>query len=404
MGILDGCHCNRSFEATNRPVSIKPEVSRTSVGEVHVLLCALDYKGTKAPLTATIDGKNFHEFCKACGVKDIEELYDNQATKENVRKKVKEIATRVQEDDYFVFFYAGHGTQMEDIDGDEKDDGMDEALCFVGPDGQLELKYFMSDDEFAPLISGAFHPRCRVIIIYDCCHSGTMADLQNDCWQDRAAVSLSGCKDSQTSGDTGKGGIFTHSLLLAVDDLVTAQTDPKEITCALVYNATLNADDKVFQAVQTISVKTPRHVKPNSVLWPLLPKETSNWHSPLRSSVQQMATMVKKPSAPGTASSTDLAEEHLGKMTELIQHYQGHAGQFGQGSFMAAHGLSPQVIAHILENPQGLLAAHGPSQASNLTDELPQYQGWLTSHFWGSDYRADKEGQAATGGHQCVLQ
>jgi uncharacterized caspase-like protein len=63
-------------------------------------------------------------------------LYDTQATKEQVLAQIGDVASRCQAGDYFMFYYAGHGTQVPDIDGDE-DDGKDEALCLVDANGKL---------------------------------------------------------------------------------------------------------------------------------------------------------------------------------------------------------------------------------------------------------------------------
>merc|ERR1719327_2589280 len=75
------------------------------------------------------------------------------------------------------------------------------------------------DDVFADVVTSSLDESVRILILTDCCHSGSIADLDNECWHGRQAVSITGCLDEQTSGDIGRGGIFTHSMLMAVSNL-----------------------------------------------------------------------------------------------------------------------------------------------------------------------------------------
>jgi len=72
----------------------------------------------------------------------------------------------------FCFFqYSGHGTEVKDKSGDEKD-GFDEALC------PLDGGVIIDDWVFANFIK-VFEkqPKTRVFALFDCCHSGTCMDL-----------------------------------------------------------------------------------------------------------------------------------------------------------------------------------------------------------------------------------
>jgi hypothetical protein len=70
--------------------------------------------------------------------------------------------------DIFLMTYSGHGGQVPDFSGDEAleraDDFQDETLCLF--DGQL------IDDELYALWAG-FPADSRVLVISDCCHSGS---------------------------------------------------------------------------------------------------------------------------------------------------------------------------------------------------------------------------------------
>lgn len=73
--------------------------------------------------------------------------------------------------DEIVLQYAGHGTQLKDLDGDEADGdtpGQDEALCPLDfADGA-----FLIDDDIGALIDRVV-PGVRLTIFMDCCHSGS---------------------------------------------------------------------------------------------------------------------------------------------------------------------------------------------------------------------------------------
>merc|ERR550532_218698 len=106
----------------------------------------------------------------------------------------------------------------------------------------------MVDDDFSELLTGAFEEEVKIIILTDCCHSGTIADFETGDWTNRQAVSITGCLDDQTSGDIGKGGIFTHSMLLAIGALKDDGEDSYSV--AKLYNRTIEKDDEVFASKQ----------------------------------------------------------------------------------------------------------------------------------------------------------
>mmetsp|Transcript_49444 Transcript_49444/g.127600 ORF Transcript_49444/g.127600 Transcript_49444/m.127600 type:complete len:363 (-) Transcript_49444:216-1304(-) len=332
-----------SFKARNVAVDGSNAFDREvpDPSQVHLLICALDYKGTSCPLTCTLDGNNMQALARACGVQDMEVMYDNQCTKENVAERIRQMAQRCSDDDYFIFYYSGHGTSMEDEDGDEED-GKDEALCFVGPQGQLSGDYFMSDDDFAELLTEEIPESTRIIIMTDCCHSGTIGDLDKECWEGREVVSMSGCTDSQTSGDIGKGGIFTHSLLLAIEKITKSGTD--EFSVGLLYNATVHEDDKVFKSAQDIQLESPPGFMPNQMAWPLVPR--GEYRSPL-SQVTEAAA-----SSPGGGGGGG-GDGPMGGKIDLAQ-------ILAQNPQLAAQlGIKPEMIP-FMQGLGGQMLEHGP--------------------------------------------
>jgi len=276
-----------ALASTNEPVAGAANYSRSAPansgdGDVHLLIFALDYKRTSNPLTCSMDGRNMETLARACGIADIVSMYDEQCTKENVLRAIEEVGGRCGSDDYFVIYYSGHGTSVDDEDGDE-DDGKDEAFCFVDEAGQISAGSLLIDDDFAEAVVSATEEDVRIIVLTDCCHSGTIADLDKDEWENREVISIAGCLDSETSGDMGRGGIFTHSLLLAIDQLQDAGTT--DYAVGMLYNATLDNDNKVFNSAQNITIQSSKAVKPDKMAWPLIP--SAEYQAPLtKASVQ----------------------------------------------------------------------------------------------------------------------
>lgn len=242
--------------------------------EVYMVCIALDYPGTGNELTCTKDGDNMMELWQACGLpaQNVKKLFNNDGNKEAVYQAVQELGSRCKAGDYFIFYYSGHGTSVPDKDGDEED-GKDEAFCLVTPDGKLDYEGFMTDDEFADLMTDQSNipEGVKIIVLSDCCHSGTISDFDSDDWGSIVACSMSGCEDSQTSGDTGNGGIFTHSLLMAIDDYCSSGQEGYSV--GQLYNKTLEYDDSVFDSAQDITC-APSNALGNvsAMAWPLVPE------------------------------------------------------------------------------------------------------------------------------------
>lgn len=279
--------CNKAskelgLRKVNEVVNAEPNISGCTwtpgSGQVRVLMTCLDYKETEQPLTATADGKNIKVLLDACGVTDITYLENLECTKDNVGDALEAVIDACEEGDFFIYYYSGHGTQVPDKDGDEAD-GKDEALCLVdGDTGQIGYDTVMIDDDFCDIVTTALaeKPWLPSLIITDCCHSGTIADTTDADWDGLQVVALSGCTDEQTSGDTGKGGIMTASLLYAIDQL---QDEGKtDYTVAELYNYTLDNDDLEFASAQDISISASPNFAPNMMPWPLIPKK--EWSAP----------------------------------------------------------------------------------------------------------------------------
>mmetsp|Transcript_88278 Transcript_88278/g.189524 ORF Transcript_88278/g.189524 Transcript_88278/m.189524 type:complete len:441 (+) Transcript_88278:83-1405(+) len=230
-------------------------------GTVRMLVCALDYRSKKETLNATNDARNMTNLAKACGVTDITTLLDERCTKKAFIETLSKVASKCTEDDFFIFYFAGHGTKQTDVDGDEAD-GKDEA--FVCHNDELLL-----DDEFSAVLLKNLHKDARLLVLTDCCCSGTIADLDRAEWANRHAIAISGCKDEQSADETDKGGIFTHSMLLAADKL--GDCGEQEQSVGMFYNATVKCCATVFDTQQDIVIHTAPGFKESELAWPFIP-------------------------------------------------------------------------------------------------------------------------------------
>ena len=147
-------------------------------------------------------------------------LLDDYATHGNIKSNIARIAKRLKAGDIFLLTYSGHGMQVLDVDGDEKD-GKDETWILY--DQQ------MLDDELHNLWS-LFKAGVRIVVISDSCHSGTVArsnsvsknriDQENLDTIKASGILIASSQDSQVSWEsaTSESGEFTSALLKVWDD------------------------------------------------------------------------------------------------------------------------------------------------------------------------------------------
>ncbi len=104
---------------------------------------------------------------------DVTVLLDGLATHAAVTGAFRSLAQASGPDDVLIVYFAGHGSQLPDDDGDEPD-GLDETLVPFdaqppdGPPGDIR------DDELAAIIAEANRHTRHVQLYFDCCSSGTV--------------------------------------------------------------------------------------------------------------------------------------------------------------------------------------------------------------------------------------
>mmetsp|Transcript_106408 Transcript_106408/g.200372 ORF Transcript_106408/g.200372 Transcript_106408/m.200372 type:complete len:459 (-) Transcript_106408:55-1431(-) len=251
---------------------ISRPVTRSLGGTTHLLICALDYKSgvPKCPLTCTHDGKNMYALAQASGITDIEYMQNEQCSKEAMIAALIRTAKKCSPGDTFLFFFAGHGMGSTDYDGDEPDGKDENYVCDFSGQQMNPDKHFLSDDDFAKILTSNIDKAVDIFVVSDCCHSGSMCDFNRMCWNGFNAVSISGCRDSQTSGDTGKGGICTHSIMLAVEQLQKEGNASYDLS--KLYRKTVYFDDTMMNSAQDIQFDSAPGTDPKAMTWPLIPK------------------------------------------------------------------------------------------------------------------------------------
>lgn len=100
---------------------------------------------------------------------NIQMVRDEAATREGVLAGLNRIVTEAGPNDVVYIHYSGHGSQVEDLNGDEPDDHLDETI--VPADGRTEGVPDITDDELDEILSRL--KTSQAVVVLDSCHSGT---------------------------------------------------------------------------------------------------------------------------------------------------------------------------------------------------------------------------------------
>jgi len=214
------------------------------------LAIGISYQGTKiSPLSGTVgDSLNIAKFMAKFGYA-MTLINDQQFTrtsaqypsKSNIIYWINKMLRDAKDGDELFIGYAGHGTQMAfNPANTEEVDGRDESI--IPADYSFTDSSALIDDEIQRLLSNNLitKPNCKVFMLFDCCHSGTAADLRYtynysgptsdfvfvDAKADNAfkakTILLSGCKDEEVSWETminltggakSRQGVMTSSFI-----------------------------------------------------------------------------------------------------------------------------------------------------------------------------------------------
>ena len=256
-------------------------------------LCGINYIGTNSSLNGCInDITNINNFLvKNCGYdsKNIRIMTDDpksttKPTRANMEAGISWLANNCASGDTLIFYYSGHGSHIKDTNNDESD-GRDNVLVPL----DYTTKGVITDDWLFLNLGSRLPAGVTLWCFTDCCHSGTMMDLQYNfkCdsvykpgplkagvkynsvdWTNQFGMTserskltsadvflFSGCLDAQTSADATirnqAQGAFTACLLEFIQSNCTRAPDGsirfnsgskklsdmlKEINCRLVIN------------------------------------------------------------------------------------------------------------------------------------------------------------------------
>ncbi len=127
------------------------------------------YAGWEGPLAACEnDARDMAALAAAQGFGEAAVLLTAQATSEAVLRYLQEAADALRSGDHLVVSFSGHGGQVQDVDADEAGDQLDETWCV--------FDRMLLDDELHAAWA-RFRAGVRILLVSDCCHSGTIARL-----------------------------------------------------------------------------------------------------------------------------------------------------------------------------------------------------------------------------------
>jgi len=196
------------------------------------LLIGINYRGTSSELNGCVnDVINMRKYIRKYYKNDIRNsnihtLTDDtikKPTHRNILREMDWLVSNISSGDCLFLHYSGHGSYVRDQDGDEED-GCDETLVPL----DYKKRGLITDDYIRRRLLSGLPKGVRLFCIFDCCHSGTMLDLRfkylvnNNSYQTIkyhqypsskcSVVTISGCKDSQSSADTREEGQYQGAL------------------------------------------------------------------------------------------------------------------------------------------------------------------------------------------------
>ncbi len=147
---------------------------------IYALLVGIDaYLSPVSPLQGCVnDIKSFQEYLSARVDRDnyqlhVKTLFDREATRQNVIDGFRQHLARAGSEDVAVFYYAGHGAQEKSPPEfwTLEPDRLDETLvCY---DSRNPGGWDLADKELGKLIAEVAEKDPHLLVILDCCHSGS---------------------------------------------------------------------------------------------------------------------------------------------------------------------------------------------------------------------------------------
>ncbi|MFC2112840.1 caspase domain-containing protein, partial [Bacteroidota bacterium] len=153
---------------------------------------------------------------------EVRTLYDREATRENILAALEELSQKARPEDVFVFYYAGHGSMV------------DNTFYFIPTENVSLYQQERLVDE--SIEAGAMQEKfsnisaLKQVVLLDACQSGGSAEIlaQRGAMEEKAMAQLSrssgvhvmaaaGSEQYATEVESLGHGLFTYTLLEAID-------------------------------------------------------------------------------------------------------------------------------------------------------------------------------------------
>lgn len=158
-------------QAANLPTAPPTEPFAAPATGRRIAVCVGINAYDSAPLSGCVaDAKRWKGTLEGLGF-STRLVTDKDATRKRMLDELRELITTSRAGDSLVFQYSGHGTQVDDLNGDEAvgdTPGRDEAMCPV----DYEAGRFLIDDDIAVEVA-KLPADVKLSFLLDCCHSGT---------------------------------------------------------------------------------------------------------------------------------------------------------------------------------------------------------------------------------------
>ena len=212
----------------------------------YAVICGIaDYQGVENDLWFTTNSaRSVYQILVESGnweERNITMLLDSSATKAAIQSAIQNMATRLDSDDVFLFYFSGHGTAGPEIEPFDELDGYDEYLATydlaeVGSEEYINFQDLLRDDELGGWLEEL--PTDDYIVILDSCFSGGTIDgfsvlglgnnvpEQGDGFaedllriaQGQSPIALTACDEDEVAYESSElgHGVFTYYLLDAM--------------------------------------------------------------------------------------------------------------------------------------------------------------------------------------------
>nr|MBS0022226.1 caspase family protein [Gammaproteobacteria bacterium] len=151
-------------------VPMPPSASGVPTGRRLALCVGIDSYPSMPLAGCVADARDWASALGRLGFASPRVITESDANRQQILDALGSLIDTSRPGDALVFHYSGHGTQFDDLEGEE--DGKDEAIVPI----DYETGAYIIDDDFADLFR-AIPEGVSLTCFFDCCHSGTNTRL-----------------------------------------------------------------------------------------------------------------------------------------------------------------------------------------------------------------------------------